>query len=162
MKRKLFWNLFTIMMVAAVCVGLASCGDDDDDDEGGSGSYNVENLEQGNLVGSWKCVSITYVEDGEKGNRSWNDTEKAVLVFNEDGSCNVSSSLFDGLSWSSSKDFKVTWNVSGNTLTLIAQDGNHYDPMPLTIKKLTATELVTEWNDGDDYMETHTFNRITE
>lgn len=156
MEKKSFWSLFAIMMVSALCLGLASCSDDDDDNEGGN--VNLENVEPGVLTGKWQCVSIACVEDGEKDNREVN--ESYYLIINEDGTAIVNPRhLFDDLGGSST-DTATYWTAEGNKLTLRRNSSGEY--IVLTIKKLTRNELVTEAYDGGDYTETHTFKKVTE
>lgn len=156
MKKKSFWSLFAIMMVSALCLGLASCSDDDDDNDGGN--VNLENVEPGVLTGKWQCVSIACVEDGEKDNREVN--ESYYLIINEDGTAVIGYWYLFDMPGLSSNDINVNWSAERNKLILRSQIDDSY--LVLTIKKLTRNELVTETYDGDDYTETHTFKKVTE
>ena len=54
MNKKFYWKLLTIMMVAVVNVGIASCGGSDDGDDNDNAGEQVPAASRF-FVGNWKC-----------------------------------------------------------------------------------------------------------
>lgn len=93
MKRKYFWNLLTIMMVATLSVGFMSCGSDDDDNSISSDS----------IIGTWIIV----------GGDEWAQKEIGqVWTFNADGTCD----------WGELSPY-TNWKLSGSVLLMVRDDG---------------------------------------
>lgn len=66
MNKKYFMNLLTVLMVAFLSVGIASCSKDDDDDV----SYNLSDEEAITLLqGTW---DIAYTETDDEGSETDN------------------------------------------------------------------------------------------
>ena len=139
--KKSFMYLMTMMMVAMLSVGFASCGSDDDDS---NSSYSRL------IVGTWKMThQITYDADGNV--KSENNRESTwVDVFNADGTYITT----DGYNSESAK-----WSISGNRLSL--KYGRETETE--TIKSLTESTMVLQYDEfKDGRVEVTTYKRVKE
>jgi hypothetical protein len=103
MKKRLIFSLMALFMLSMTFV---SCGDDDDDDKGGA-----------SLVGTWKAVSGTYVEDGKTHNYNFSDEFYITMVFTDK---TVTTTASDG------KDTDTdtrSYTLSGNKIVIPGDEG---------------------------------------
>ena len=134
--KKNFMYLMTMMMVAMLSVGFASCGSDDDD--GGSSSYDKL------IVGAWKQTHrIIYDADGSVNFES--DRETSMEIFGEDGTY----TYIEGYITESTK-----WSVTGNRLIL----GNEN----YIIISLTENSMTLEYDFRDGRVEVTTYRKVNE
>ena len=123
-KKKCFWSLLTLMLVAMVSLSLSSCGDDDDDDGGGNP-----------LVGTWSCSSH-YID------RVSYDGGTDTYTFKSNGTYEWKCRGWDNESG------KYYYNNSLSTLTITNQKGTTW---VYVIPTLTDSYFVMIDEDGDSY-----------
>ena len=123
-KKKCFWSLLTLMLVAMVSLSLSSCGDDDDDDGGGNP-----------LVGTWSCSSH-YID------RVSYDGGTDTYTFKSNGTYEWKCRGWDNESG------KYYYNNSLSTLTITNQKGTTW---VYVIPTLTDSYFVMIDEDGYSY-----------
>ena len=123
-KKKCFWSLLTLMLLAMTSLSLSSCGDDDDDDGGGNP-----------LVGTWSCSSH-YID------RVSYDGGTDTYTFKSNGTYEWKCRGWDNESG------KYYYNNSLSTLTITNQKGTTW---VYVIPTLTDSYFVMIDEDGDSY-----------
>lgn len=127
MKKMNYWSMLTIIIVAMLSIGFASCSSDDDEEESGGGRGDVA------LVGKWYSVHNNYTigrmfhSDGKCYYGEWGkgDAER----WGNDGVGRWSASQnYLTITWTDEGDTEVeqfTYTISneGKTLTLTRQGG---------------------------------------
>ena len=166
MEKKNLWRLLTVMLVAMLSFGFASCGDDDDDDNNGGGNVTVEKL-----AGLWELCHVkgTALDENDQPIKF----DRDVTTSAEDLAWLEYADLIDFVRYEFGKDntFKsYVWSYGGfreegTTLYsikgqyLIVADGEYEDRF--TITRLTDTELVIHGSDSEDGYDVYaTFKRI--
>ena len=129
-KRKRFFGLLAVLMLALVSVGFVSCGDDDD---------NVTVQDSGSpLQGEWKCV--------------YDDESYEILTFNSNGRGFYEYHQKKVDHWVLDKYSEFTYFFDSNKMELkfiFPEEGGSTETKVCRVDKLTATELVL---DGDKYV----------
>jgi hypothetical protein len=105
--KKSIWSVLTIMMVAMLSVGLASCGGSDDDGRGdSSGSGGGGGTNTFSIAGTWRYYFTS--NDPSRG-EVYN-----LVTFNSDHT----GSLIEEVGYGSDKPDPFTWSQSGNTVVI--------------------------------------------
>ena len=129
-KRKRFFGLLALLMLALVSVGFVSCGDDDD---------NVTVQDSGSpLQGEWKCV--------------YDDESYEILTFNSNGRGFYEYRQKKVDYWVLDKYSEFTYFFDSNKMELkfiFPEEGGGTETKVCRVDKLTSTELVL---DGDRYV----------
>ena len=129
-KRKRFFGLLAVLMLALVSVGFVSCGDDDD---------NVTVQDSGSpLQGEWKRV--------------YDDESYEILTFNSNGRGFYEYHQKKVDHWVLDKYSEFTYFFDSNKMELkfiFPEEGGGTETKVCRVDKLTATELVL---DGDRYV----------
>lgn len=141
--KKFQFSVFAMMIMALVCVGFASCGDDDDSgNDGNSG---------GTIVGTWYFASSQNImEDGERMPDEFytaNSDDYQELVFKNDNTFEE----WDADKGSWGKRVTGTYSLSGNKLTITAQGGVVIEE----IKWISNDEFMMVDKEEDYYSEDH-------
>lgn len=98
MKKHLFYNVFTILMVVFASFSFTACGDDDDEGGSGGDSQNV-------LVGSWYTSwDKDTSSSGTSGNETW--------TFKNDGTGSTSGTNQSYDRYGKKDGSPYTWNDS--------------------------------------------------
>ena len=123
-------------------------------------SNNSNNNIDVSIVGKWECTASKYVyanSPSEERSITYDKNVGGTFEFSEDGKATLSG-------FSEIPTIQCNYSITGNTLILIADNGNHKD---IEIKKLTTNNLIlyTSVNaDGavDDFLyeDTWEFKRI--
>lgn len=146
MNKKYFWRVMTLMMVAMLSVGFASCGSDDDDDDNGGGG--ASGITESRIVGLWEVTAEeAYVTvGGQRTQVPVNYMLNDRIELKADHTCAVYDYLSPGNY--EQDDTNRTWSLSGNTITM---NINGHKVSQATVTELTASRLVwvnTEEEDG--------------
>ncbi|MBR1788179.1 MAG: lipocalin family protein [Bacteroidaceae bacterium] len=168
MEKKNLWRLLTVMLVAMLSFGFASCGDDDDDDNNGGGNVTVEKL-----AGLWELCHVKGTALDENDQRikfdrdvttsaedlAWLEYADFVdFVRYEFGKDNTFKSYYipsGGGDWKQS--VLTTYIIEGQTVIV---DYGRYEER-VTVTRLTDTELVIHVSDSEDGYDVYaTFKRI--
>lgn len=121
MKKKSFYYLFIMLMIAVVSAGFVSCSNDDDkgdgpdvgDNSGNDGSGGNGDTYTG-IVGTWQLVyAEDHHNDGEVVYRSDEDFDVQTYIhFNADGTCK----LYQHIGTDKWDTYSYTYEFDGNTL----------------------------------------------
>ena len=153
----LYKFLLSLLMMA-LCVGFASCGEDNDNNPNNNGGDDGNGVDNGggtvtaSIVGTWQSTWRKGYEIVDGVRREWDesDTEEHA-VFYSDGTGE----------WGDGGYEDFTWRLSGNKLTMYYIYDDEADIC--TVKTLTATKMVLVINESDEegvYHDEVTFKRV--
>ena len=105
--KKINYLAMIAFLMAMFCTVCTSCKDDDDDDNASS-----------SLIGTWKSVSTTYIDDeGKEVTDNDTDEEYDLLIITEDKVTNEF--YFDG---KKSGDMTFPYEAKGNKLYMMGEE----------------------------------------
>ena len=135
-KRKRFFGLLAVLMLALLSVGLVSCGDDDDNVT--VQGPNSDPTLSSPLQGEWKRV--------------YDDESYEILTFNSNGRGFYEYHQKKVDHWVLDKYSEFTYFFDSNKMELkfiFPEEGGSTETKVCRVDKLTATELVL---DGERYV----------